>query len=189
MAFLMTAMLSNAFLSHAEPLPLRRKGLSLAARPVSSRSAALHAYAASQLGAELIATYGAGRSTAGGWLLLSGLEIHLGQSVLSPDLIGWRRERLPRMARGTSGIALAPDWVCEVLSPSTAVLDREKKMKVYAREGVRHLWLVDPLRQELEVYSLDGGHWKTLGTHAGQAHVHAEPFTPLRLELGLLWQR
>ncbi|HYO65857.1 MAG TPA: Uma2 family endonuclease, partial [Archangium sp.] len=66
---------------------------------------------------------------------------------------------------------------------------REKKMKVYAREGVRHLWLVDPLRQALEVYELDGGRWKTLGTHAGQAHVHAEPFTPLRLELGLLWQR
>jgi Uma2 family endonuclease len=184
MTFLMTAMLSTAFLSHVEPLPPRRQGLSLATRPVTSRSAALHAYAASQLGAELIATYGAGRSTAGGWLLLSGLEIHLGQSVLSPDLIGWRRERLPRMARGTSGIALAPDWVCEVLSHPE---ERAHLLPLYAREGIRHVWLVDPEVRTLEVLQLDGRRYSLTALHSGTSTVRAEPFNALELPLRLLW--
>ncbi|WNG62213.1 Uma2 family endonuclease [Archangium gephyra] len=184
MASLMTAMLSSAFLSDVEPLPLRRKGLSLATRPVSARSATLHAYAASQLGAELIATYGAGRSTTGGWLMLSGLEIHLGQSLLSPDLIGWRRERLPRMARGTAGIALVPDWVCEVLSHPD---ERAHLLPLYAREGIRHVWLVDPEVRTLEVLQLDGSRYALTALHSGLATVRAEPFHALELPLRLLW--
>jgi Uma2 family endonuclease len=87
------------------------------------------------------------------------------------------------------GVPLVPDWAREVLSPTTAELDREKKMRAYAREGMRHLWLVDPLRRELEVYGLEDSCWERLGTHSGQDRVHAEPFTPLLLELGLLWER
>jgi Uma2 family endonuclease len=184
MAFLMTAMLSFASVPQLESLPPRRKGLSLATRSVSSRSAALHAYAASQLGAELIATYGAGRSTAGSWLLLSGLEIHLGQSVLSPDLIGWRRERLPRMSRGSSGIALAPDWVCEVLSHPD---ERAHLLPLYAHEGIRHVWLVDPEVRTLEVLQLDGRRYSLAALHSGTSTVRAEPFSALELPLRLLW--
>ncbi|HEX5748064.1 MAG TPA: Uma2 family endonuclease [Archangium sp.] len=154
----------------------------------SPRPASPHVFAHGALHHELYGPFSLGRGGPGGWLILSEPELHLGEDVLVPDIAGWRRERMPVMPE-VVGFTLAPDWVCEVLSPSTEVLDREKKMKVYAREGVRHLWLVDPLRRALEVYALDGGHWKTLGTHAGQAYVHAEPFTPLRLELGLLWQR
>ncbi|WP_375769064.1 Uma2 family endonuclease [Archangium gephyra] len=181
----MTAMLSSASVSHLESHPPRRKGLSLATRSVSSRSAALHAYAASQLGAELIATYGAGRSTPGGsWLLLSGLEIHLGQSVLSPDLIGWRRERLPRVSRGSSGIALAPDWVCEVLSHPE---ERAHLLPLYAREGIRHVWLVDPEVRTLEELQLDGRRYSLSALHSGSSTVRAEPFNALELPLRLLW--
>jgi Uma2 family endonuclease len=104
-----------------------------------------------------------------------------------PDIAGWHRERMPKLPRGV-GVTLAPDWVCEVLSPSTAKLDREKKMKVYAREGVRHLWLVDPLRQELEVYGLEGSRWERRGTHTGEAQVRAEPFEALELKLAILWE-
>jgi Uma2 family endonuclease len=185
MAFLMTAMLSTASVSPFEPLPPRHPGLARATRPVSSRSAALHAYAASQLGAELIATYGAGRGSAGGsWLLLSGLELHLGQSVLSPDLIGWRRERLPRVARGSSGIALAPDWVCEVLSHPD---ERALLLPLYAREGIRHVWLVDPEVRTLEVLQLDGRRYSLAALHSGATTVRAEPFQALELPLRLLW--
>jgi Uma2 family endonuclease len=155
---------------------------------VSPRPASPHARAAGALHGELHGPFDRGRGDPGGWLLLFEPELHLGEDVLVPDLAGWRRERMPRMPQ-VVGFTLAPDWVCEVLSPSTAVLDREKKMKVYAREGVRHLWMVDPLPQVLEVYGLNSDRWELRGTHTGQARVHAEPFTPLLLELGVLWER
>jgi Uma2 family endonuclease len=154
---------------------------------VSPRPDWPHASAKGALFGELHGPFNRGRGGPGGWVLLPEPELHLGEDVLVPDLAGWRRERMPKLPR-VVGFTLAPDWVCEVLSPSTAVLDREKKMKVYAREGVRHLWLVDPLRQELEVYEFAGNRWALLGTHTGQERIHAEPFTSLLLELGELWE-
>jgi hypothetical protein len=167
-----------------EPLAVPRPGLPKAARPVSPRSAALHAYAASQLGAELIGTYGAGRGVPGSWLLLSGLEIHLGQNVLAPDLMGWRREHLPRLPRGSSGIALAPDWVCEVLSHPE---ERARLLPLYAREGIAQVWLVDPEVRTLEVLQLDGRRYALHALHSGSDTVRAEPFDALALPLRLLW--
>jgi Uma2 family endonuclease len=161
---------------------------------VSRRTASLQARATGALYSQLDGPFDQGQSGPGGWLLLFRPELHLGEDVLVPDIAGWRRERMPKMPR-VVGVTLAPDWVCEVLPPSAAVLDREKqvldlrkKMNVYAREGVRHLWRVDPLRQELEVYALAGSRWQRQSTHTGQDRVHAEPFTPLQLELALLWE-
>ncbi|WNG41291.1 Uma2 family endonuclease [Archangium minus] len=180
----MNALMSPATVSHLEPLSQRRTGLPMAARPVTPRSATLHAYAASQLGAELIGTYGAGRGVPGSWLLLSGLEIHLGQSVLAPDLLGWRRERIPRLPRGSSGIALPPDWVCEVLAHPD---ERAHLLPLYAREGIRHVWLVDPEVRTLEVLELDGRRYSLVALHSGSNTVRAEPFGALELPLRLLW--
>jgi Uma2 family endonuclease len=87
----------------------------------------------------------------------------------------------------TAAFTLAPDWVCEVLSPSTAALDRALKMPVYAREGVRHVWLLDPERRSLEVFRLQETRYTLLVTHAGMAHVRAEPFEAIELELSYLW--
>jgi Uma2 family endonuclease len=87
----------------------------------------------------------------------------------------------------TPAFALAPDWVCEVVSPSTESLDRARKMPVYARERVAHLWLVNPLARTLEVYRLAEGRWLLLTTHEGAVKVHAEPFDAVELELGPLW--
>ncbi len=129
-----------------------------------------------------------GEEGPGGWVLLGEPELHLGGEVLVPDLAGWRRERMPELPEEV-GITLAPDWVCEVLSPSTVAIDRGRKMGSYAREGVRHLWLVDPGVQSLEVYRLENGRWSLLGTHLGEVTVHAEPFEALGLELGRLWRR
>ncbi|PTL81451.1 Uma2 family endonuclease [Vitiosangium sp. GDMCC 1.1324] len=124
----------------------------------------------------------------GGWVILFEPELHLGNEVLVPDLAAWRRERMPVLPEEV-GIELAPDWVCEVLSPSTAALDRGRKMGSYAREGVKHLWLVDPVSRSLEVYRLESGRWLLTGTHVGEVTVRAEPFEALALELGALWQR
>ncbi|HSP80473.1 MAG TPA: Uma2 family endonuclease [Myxococcaceae bacterium] len=154
----------------------------------SPRPSSRHILAATVLGAELGGPFGQGRGGPGGWLLLDEPELHLGRDVLVPDLAGWRRERMPEMP-DTVGFTLAPDWVCEVLSPSTATLDRGRKMGVYAREGVKHLWLVDAEAQLLEVYRLEDGRWLLLGTHVGAETVRAEPFEALALELGVLWAR
>jgi Uma2 family endonuclease len=77
--------------------------------------------------------------------------------------------------------------VCEILSPSTAVVDRVKKLAIYAREGVGHAWLVDPVLRTLEALRLEGARWVLLGTHAGDEVVRVEPFAEIDLELALLW--
>jgi Uma2 family endonuclease len=77
--------------------------------------------------------------------------------------------------------------VCEILSPSTSSLDRKQKLSVYAREGVSHVWLIDPLARTLEVLRLERGRWTILATHAGADVVRAEPFTDIELELSALW--
>ena len=82
---------------------------------------------------------------------------------------------------------LAPDWVCEVVSPTTGRLDRVQKMPVYAREHVRHLWLVDPILRTLEVYRLEGARWVVAATHGGSESARAEPFDTLDLNLNRWW--
>ncbi|MDY7232967.1 Uma2 family endonuclease [Hyalangium rubrum] len=154
----------------------------------SPRPASGHALATTVLADELVGPFSRGKGGPGGWLLLFEPELRLGRDVLVPDMAGWRRERMPEMP-DTVGFTLPPDWVCEVLSPSTVVLDRERKMRVYAREGVRHVWLVDPKARMLEVYRQEGSRWLLLGTHAGAVKVHAEPFEAHALELGALWAR
>jgi Uma2 family endonuclease len=154
---------------------------------VSPRPASPHARASSRLNQRL-EPFDRGGGQPGGWVSLFEPELHLGEDVLVPDLAGWRRERMPEMP-DIVGFTLAPDWLCEVLSPSTKALDRARKMAVYAREGVRHLWLVDPEPRTLEVYRLENGRWSLLGTHVGAVTVHAEPFEALALELGVLWER
>ena len=74
-----------------------------------------------------------------------------------------------------------------MLSPSTATIDRAKKLRIYAREQVAHAWLIDPIARTLEVMRLEHGRWTILGTHAGTEVVRAEPFTEVALDLASLW--
>lgn len=147
-----------------------------------------HALAGSNLGGELYNPYHRGRGGPGGWWILDEPEIHFirDTEVLVPDLAGWRRERMPRLPRDHR-IQVAPDWVCEILSPSTARKDRVIKMTVYARYGVPHLWLVDPLAHTLEAFALRDGRWTVIGLFQEQDSVTVEPFTEMALELGALW--
>jgi Uma2 family endonuclease len=122
----------------------------------------------------------------GGWWLLFEPELHLGPDVLVPDHAGWRRERLP-VIRDVPAFTLAPDWVCEVISPSTAPIDRGRKMRIYARERVPHLWIVDPIVRTLEVYRLEDGRWIVAGAYGGDETVRAEPFDAVELRLSRWW--
>jgi Uma2 family endonuclease len=147
-----------------------------------------HAVAASRLSAILTPPFDIGRGGPGGWRILFEPELHLGQDVVVPDLAGWRRDRL-RVLPQEAYFSVAPDWACEVVSPSTAVLDRVKKLRVYARERVPHIWIVDPLAQLLEVLRLDDGRWVIVATCAASDAVQAEPFADLAWDLSLLWDR
>ena len=83
-----------------------------------------------------------------------------------PDLADWRRQRMPYVPEGHR-FEVVPDWVCEILSPSTASKDREVKMPLYARYGVPYAWLIDPGQQTLEAYRLDDGTWMENGFFSG----------------------
>lgn len=155
---------------------------------VQPRPAAAHALAASALGEELGPPFKRGRGGPGGWMILYEPELHLGQDILVPDLAGWRRERMPETPLDPY-FTLAPDWICEVLSPSTYAMDRGRKLRTYAREGVLHAWLVEPSAKVLEVLRLDSGAYRIVATYEGQAKVHAEPFDAIQLDLGVLWAR
>ena len=122
----------------------------------------------------------------GGWWILFEPELHLGADILVPDIAGWRRERMP-VLEDVPYSELAPDWVCEVVSPSTGRSDRVLKMPIYAREQVGHLWLVDPGLRTLEVYGLEAQRWVVLRTHGGDETVRAEPFESIELDLGRWW--
>jgi len=152
----------------------------------SPRPASRHALVSSALGGALYEPFHNGRGGPGGWWILDEPELHFRDEVLVPDLAGWRRERMPEFP-DTAAFQLAPDWVCEVVSPSTERLDRAKKMPVYAREGVPHLWLVNPISRTVEVYRLAESRWLLLATHEGPARVLAEPFDAVELELAPLW--
>ncbi|MFO0550919.1 MAG: Uma2 family endonuclease [Polyangiaceae bacterium] len=150
------------------------------------RPAAPHARAASTLGIDLGGPFDRQRGGPGGWHILYEPELHLGGDILVPDLAGWRRERLPTIPRAAF-FTLAPDWLCEVLSPSTAGIDRGVKLQAYARERVRHVWFVDPDARTQEVLSLDVGNYRIEAVHHGVERVRAVPFDAIELELAALW--
>lgn len=151
-----------------------------------------HTRSASRLGMKLGGAFDLGDGGPGGWVLLDEPELHLGPrpDKVVPDLAGWRRERMPD-ALGDEDTPphydVAPDWVCEVISPRTERIDRGKKMRIYRREGVGHVWLLSPLLRTLEVYRLEGGRWVLLETYEEDAKVRAEPFDAIELDLAAIW--
>jgi len=152
------------------------------------RPASPHARAESVIGQDLspFDRRPGGPGGPGGWWTLVEPELHLGEDVIVPDLAGWRHERMP-VIPNVAAFTLAPDWVCEVISPRTGRIDRSRKMGIYAREGVRHLWFVDPLARTLEVYRLEGDRWVVASTHGGAETVRAEPFEAVAIDIGRWW--
>ena len=158
------------------------------------RPARPHTRSASRLTMKLGGPFDLGDGGPGGWVILDEPELHLGRrpDKLAPDLAGWKRERMPDALGDEETPAyydVAPDWVCEVISPLTARVDRGKKMRAYRREGVEHFWICNPLLRMLEVYRLEGGRWSLIETYEDDEKVRAEPFDAVELELGAIWAR
>jgi Uma2 family endonuclease len=145
-----------------------------------------HTRVSSALGMDIGTPYDRGHGGPGGWWILFEPELHLGEQVLVPDLAGWRRERMPEIPADHRFI-VTPDWVCEVISPSSVSMDRGKKRRIYGEFCVPWMWLVDPIGRTLEVLTLDGDNWKYAATFTGEDVVRAEPFPEAEIDLGSIW--
>jgi len=159
---------------------------------VSPRPALPHANATSVLGALLNTAFQLGIGGPGGWWIIDEPELSLGidprYDPVVPDIAGWRRDATPYLPVAPVH-SQVPAWVCEVISPGTQRRDRILKVPFYARAGVRHVWLVDPIAETLEVLRLDGAHYLLAAAYGGAEVVQAEPFQALALPLGALWDR
>jgi Uma2 family endonuclease len=153
---------------------------------LSPRPAAPHAVASSRIGGLMSGPFDFGRGGPGGWWILDEPELHFGEDVLVPDIAGWRRDRMPAVPP-VAYFELAPDWVCEVVSPKTGRLDRMRKLPVYAREQVAHAWLVDPLQRTVEVFRLDGGRWVLINVFGDDQVARLEPFDAMEIDLLDVW--
>jgi Uma2 family endonuclease len=145
-----------------------------------------HNRAAGELALELGSPFGRGRGGPGGLVFLPEPELHLAGDVVVPDIAGWKRERLPALPK-TTGIRTAPDWLCEILSPSTQRFDRTDKLTLYAQHGVNHCWNVDPQALTLEVFERQDRKWLLAATFKDDDMVAAPPFAVHAFSLGVLW--
>jgi Uma2 family endonuclease len=128
-----------------------------------------------------------GRGGPGGWWILLEVDIELEpHQIVRPDLSGWRRERLVD-PWDTRPLRVVPDWICEIASPSNARQDRVEKRALYAAQGVRHYWLVDPEARMLEALQLEAGRWLELGTHDDSATARIAPFDAIEIEIARLF--
>jgi Uma2 family endonuclease len=122
-----------------------------------------------------------------GWVLLSEVELHIPMTLV-PDISGWRAERFTEPL-DASAYSIVPDWVCEVLSPSTAGYDKGLKRKTYLERGVRYLWIVDPAERTVEAYEAfePASAWMLRATHTEDEKVALEPFSEIEVDLSRLW--
>jgi len=151
------------------------------------RPAGPHTVVASELGGDLVGRFGRGGGGPGGWVILHEPELHFGDGeVLVPDLAGWKVERLPVEARVGAFFTVVPDWVCEIHSPRTATRDREVKAPCYARNGVNHLWLVEPVVGHVDAFARREAQWLWLGSWS-EVEARVPPFDAVALDLASLW--
>ena len=153
---------------------------------VMPRPAFIHANASSVLGGLLSGPFGLGKGGPGGWWILDEPELHFPYDVIVPDIAGWKKERLPDPSN-IKVFKTPPDWVCEVLSPSTARYDKISKLKIYAENKVPYYWIVDPLNRVLEILVLDRKTYKLAFVFGKNDDVKAPPFEELEFNLGDLW--
>lgn len=140
------------------------------------------------LGALAVSAIGAyiGAAMRRDWCVVWRLEVYLGGDVLVPDVVAWRRTRLPQIPNA-QGVDVTPDWVCEVITDETKTVDLMIKPAVYARYGVPYLWLVDPATCTCQVLELIGGRYELAATYVGNAEMKAQPFEEVVIDLSRVW--
>ncbi|MEA3546930.1 MAG: Uma2 family endonuclease [Thermodesulfobacteriota bacterium] len=154
------------------------------------RPAPAHARTSSSLGMKIGTPFDHGDNGPGGWWIIDEPELHLDADIMVPDLAGWRRERMVTLPE-TAWFEMVPDWVCEVISPTTGRIDRGIKMQLYAHYGVQYIWIIDPDLKTLEAYesqeSKNGNKWLLLKTLTDDQPVSLPPFDAIEFNLSMLW--
>ncbi|HEY4117366.1 MAG TPA: Uma2 family endonuclease [Byssovorax sp.] len=146
-----------------------------------------HQQVVSDIEIDVGAAFRRGRGGPGGWWILVEPGIELPEAAeFSPDLAGWRRERVPELPIDEP-LRVVPDWVCEILSPSTTRYDLTVKRPFYARIGVPHHWMVDVEERVLTAYRLEGGRWLEIGVHGDETEARIEPFEAVPLDVKSWW--
>jgi Uma2 family endonuclease len=154
---------------------------------VQPRPRPAHARAETTIVSDIQGPYDLGRGGPGGWWILAEPGIELPESPeFSPDVAGWRRDRLPALPTDTP-IRIAPDWICEILSPNTRAYDFMKKRPFYARIGVGWLWYVDVEARTVTVSRLADGAWLEVAVHGEDDRVRLQPFAEVEIDLSLWW--
>ena len=152
---------------------------------VHPRPGAPHAETTSDLGGLLTPPFRFGRGGPGGWVIVHEPRSALSDEIRVPDVAGWHSAHYQRPVQGP--YTVVPDWICEVLSPGTAVTDRTEKLPLYARCAVPFLWFIDPVGCSLEAYRLQADAYLLIVTARGNGQLRVPPFDAIELELGLLW--
>ncbi len=150
------------------------------------RPAPRHALASSALGSQLFGHFSHNGGDSDDWWILDEPELHINNQIIVPDLAGWRKSSMTTLP-DTAWFETVPDWICEILSPGTAKIDRSEKMPIYAQWGVSHLWLIDPLLQLLEIYEWQNQRWCLLQSLKDDDVVSAPPFASHPFALNSLW--
>lgn len=152
-----------------------------------------HIRVASVLGGDLSVQFGRSEGPSdrgpGGWWIFDEPEVHLrlDRRVVRPDLAGWRRERMPEPPTDSHKFTTVPDWICEILSPSTARHDWARKLPLYFEAGVRWAWMIDPVARRIDAYQAGDGDWQDVGTHEGGGEARLPPFEAVALDLEPCW--
>lgn len=128
-----------------------------------------------------------GRWPGGWWFLTEPLVAFPSlKAPLRPDVAGWRRENMPERPRGVV-VDQVPDWLCEIISPGNYTNDTIKKKRIYHQHQVKHYWLIDPLKEALQVYRwTPAGYVEILSAERGEI-VRAEPFEAVEIPLGVFF--
>jgi Uma2 family endonuclease len=153
---------------------------------VSPRPASSHARAQLKIGSALDDPFDGGRGGPGGWWILPEPELHLGDDIVAPDLAGWTRTRMPTFPKAPF-VSLVPDWICEILSPSTGHHDQVRKLPLYAGHDVRFAWLVDPALRTVIAYRNVDRHWSVVGSWGQNTKVRIPPFDAIEIDLSAWW--
>ena len=117
-----------------------------------------------------------------GTILTAPLDVVLNETnVYQPDIIFISRERKEIITE--KNISGAPDLVIEILSPSTAYYDLFDKKEQYEKFGVKEYWIVDPMRQWIEVYQLKEGKFNLVQKLQKQGKLRSELLKGLTIDL------
>ena len=154
---------------------------------LQARPAGPHVWASGTLHTALNGKFGDFEDRPGGWVILHEPELHLGENVIVPDIAGWRVENLPEIP-ATAKFDIVPDWICEVLSPSTRNRDLGPEREICAYHGVGHLWIVSHVARKLQIFELSGGEWLSITILEGMVAISVPPFENLNIPLSRLWR-